>query len=185
MEKPIENPTSYRVEVSSWDEKENFLVEKTTLDWTEGNGKKIELRAPAAPQAVVFVRLSQQLGGSNRFPVPFRAVEISQKCDGYQRGEELITCGYAYPARMVLLVVRECSDSKAKRERIGAEIGNQGAVSYPPLDLKAAGFRVAATVSLRLRSNPGRRLHAASDSKTVRECGAAPGRPLHVHARTK
>jgi hypothetical protein len=77
-----ENATSYRVEVSGWDEKENFFVEKTMLDWSEGSGKKIELRAHVAPQAVVFVRLSQQMGGSNGFPIPYRAVEISARRDG-------------------------------------------------------------------------------------------------------
>jgi hypothetical protein len=77
-----ENPTSYRVEVSGWDEKENFFVEKTTLDWSEGTGKKIELRARVALQAVVFVRLAQQMGGSNGFPIPYRAIEISARRDG-------------------------------------------------------------------------------------------------------
>jgi hypothetical protein len=78
----MENPTSYRVEVSGWDEAENFFVERTTLDWSEGSGKKIELRARVAAQAVVFVRLAQQLGGSGSFPIPYRAVEISPKRDG-------------------------------------------------------------------------------------------------------
>ena len=77
-----DTPTNYRVEVSGWDEKENFFVEKTTLDWAEGSGKKIELRACVAPQAVVFVRLAQQMGGSNGFPIPYRAVEISARRDG-------------------------------------------------------------------------------------------------------
>ena len=83
MDAAMDNPTSYRVEVSGWDEKENFFVEKTTLDWSEGDGKKIELRARVAVQAVVFVRLSQQLGGSGSFPIPYRAVEIATKRDGY------------------------------------------------------------------------------------------------------
>jgi hypothetical protein len=86
MQTPTDNlagdATSYRVEVSGWDEKENFFVEKTTLDWSEGAGKKIELRARVAPQAVVFVRLAQQLGGSKGFPIPYRAVEISARRDG-------------------------------------------------------------------------------------------------------
>jgi hypothetical protein len=82
MDSLADNPSSYRVEVSGWDEKENFFVEKTTLDWIEGTGKKIELRARVAPQAVVFVRLAQQMGGSNGFPIPYRAVEISARRDG-------------------------------------------------------------------------------------------------------
>lgn len=82
MDSAIDTPTSYRVEVSGWDEKENFFVEKTMLDWTEGMGKMIELRARVSLQAVVFVRLAQQLGGSNSFPIPYRAVEISRKLNG-------------------------------------------------------------------------------------------------------
>jgi hypothetical protein len=31
---------SYRVKVSGWDAKENFFVEKTSLDWREREGKK-------------------------------------------------------------------------------------------------------------------------------------------------
>lgn len=81
-DRPTENATSYRVEVSGWDEKENFFVEKTTLDWSEGTGKKVELRARVAPQAVIFVRLSQQMGGSNGLPIPYRAVEISPPREG-------------------------------------------------------------------------------------------------------
>jgi hypothetical protein len=57
-ETPTENGTSYRVEVSGSDEKENFFVEKTTIDWSEGPGKKIQLRARVAPQALLFVRLA-------------------------------------------------------------------------------------------------------------------------------
>jgi hypothetical protein len=83
MDSALDNPTSYRVEVSGWDEKENFFVEKTTLDWSEGSGKKIELRARLAMQAVIFVRLAQQLGGSNSFPIPYRAVAISPTHNGY------------------------------------------------------------------------------------------------------
>jgi hypothetical protein len=83
MDLAMDSPTSYRVEVSGWDEREVFFVEKTTLDWSEGVGKKIELRARVAVQAVVFVRLSHQLGGSGSFPIPYRAVEISAKRDGY------------------------------------------------------------------------------------------------------
>jgi hypothetical protein len=32
---------SYRLEVSGWDAKENFFVEKTSLDWREHEGKTV------------------------------------------------------------------------------------------------------------------------------------------------
>lgn len=71
------SPSSYRVEVSGWDEKENFFVEKTTLDWSETSGKTIGVRAPIRLESVLFVRLIQPLGGGAGFPVPYRAVKVS------------------------------------------------------------------------------------------------------------
>ncbi len=62
---------------------------------------------------------------------------------GYERGEEVVLCGYAFPPRAVLFAVRECTDHELKRERSSAEIASEGAVSYPPLGVKAADFRVA------------------------------------------
>jgi len=58
-------------------------------------------------------------------------------------GEEVVMCGYAFPPRAVLFAVRECTDHKLKRERSGAEIAGEGAVSYPPLGVKAADFCAA------------------------------------------
>jgi hypothetical protein len=36
---------------------------------------------------------------------------------GYERDEEVVMCGYAFPPRAVLFAVRECTDHKLKRER--------------------------------------------------------------------
>ena len=69
--------SSYRVEVSGWDDTENFFVEKTTLDWSEVGGKTIGLRSSVRLQSVLFVRLIQPLGVGTGFPVPYRAVKIS------------------------------------------------------------------------------------------------------------
>lgn len=63
---------------------------------------------------------------------------------GYQRGEEIIACGYAFPQRDIFFAVRECTDHKPRRECNGAEIASEGAVNLPPLETKAANFRVAA-----------------------------------------
>jgi hypothetical protein len=62
---------------------------------------------------------------------------------GYERDEEVVMCGYAFPPRAVLFAVRECTDHKLKRERSSAEIASEGAVSYPPLGVKAADFCAA------------------------------------------
>ncbi|MGH9714252.1 MAG: hypothetical protein ACRD5M_13225 [Candidatus Acidiferrales bacterium] len=65
---------------------------------------------------------------------------------GYEPGELMIFCGYAYPQREILFPVRECTDYKPKRERDGAEKAIEGAVSFPPLEIMAEQFcAVAAT----------------------------------------
>jgi len=67
---------SYRVEVSGWDAKENFFVEKTSLDWREREGKTVALHATVRLDSVLFVRLLRPLGGGADFPVPHRAVKV-------------------------------------------------------------------------------------------------------------
>ena len=67
---------SYRVEVSGWDAKENFFVEKTSLDWREHEGKTVALHATVRLDSVLFVRLLRPLGGGADFPVPHRAVQV-------------------------------------------------------------------------------------------------------------
>jgi hypothetical protein len=66
----------YQVEVSGWDAKERFFVEKSTLAWTESAGKTVALTALVRIGSVLFVRLIQPLGGGNRFPVPYGAVKF-------------------------------------------------------------------------------------------------------------
>lgn len=67
----------YRVEISGWDVKESFFVEKSTLAWTESAGKTVALKAVVRTGSVLFVRLIQPLGGGSSFPVPYRAVELA------------------------------------------------------------------------------------------------------------
>jgi hypothetical protein len=69
---------TYRVEVSGWDDHENFFVEKAMLDWSETEGKTIGLRSAVRLESVLFVRLIRPLGGGTGFPVPYRAVKVEQ-----------------------------------------------------------------------------------------------------------
>jgi hypothetical protein len=69
----------YRVEVSGWDAKENFFVEKTSLDWGERKGKTVALHAAVRVDSVLFVRLLRPLGGGADFPVPHRAVRVEER----------------------------------------------------------------------------------------------------------
>jgi hypothetical protein len=72
------HPGRYRVEVSGWDAKENFFVEKTYLQWKEPTGKTISLRSPVRAESILFVRLLLSLGGGGNFPVPYRAVTVGR-----------------------------------------------------------------------------------------------------------
>lgn len=65
--------SSYRVEVSGWDTSDAFFVEKTTLDWSGGDQKEISLRSVLLEDAVVFVRLLQQVGKVDSVPIAYRA----------------------------------------------------------------------------------------------------------------
>jgi hypothetical protein len=67
------------VEVSGWDAKENFFVEKTSLDWREHEGKTVALHAAVRLDCVLFVRLLRPLGGGADFPVPHRAVWVEDR----------------------------------------------------------------------------------------------------------
>jgi hypothetical protein len=69
-------PKNYRVEVSGWDAREQFFVEKTWLDWKEALGKTIELRAAVRLDSVLFIRLLRPLGGGAGIPVPYRAISV-------------------------------------------------------------------------------------------------------------
>ena len=68
--------SSYRVEVSGWDARDAFFVEKTTLNWSGGEKKEISLRLPLSEEAVVFVRLLQEFGKADSFPIAYRAASV-------------------------------------------------------------------------------------------------------------
>ncbi|MFZ3215593.1 MAG: hypothetical protein WA192_05985 [Candidatus Acidiferrales bacterium] len=80
-----EHSNSYRVEVSGWDAKESFFVERASLDWKERERKTVALRAAVRYGSVLFVRLLRPLGGGAGFPVPYRIVEIEDSAGGARR----------------------------------------------------------------------------------------------------
>lgn len=79
MDFHIEEPTNYRVEVSGWDARENFFVEKTLLAWDKAGKKEITLQAGLRKGCVVFVRLLQTVSIGSNFPVAYQAIEIYRK----------------------------------------------------------------------------------------------------------
>ena len=92
----------------------------------------IELRIPIAPRP------------------PVRPETLCSYCAyahivrGYGTGEEMIACGYMFPAREVLFRVHECTDYRPKRERNRVEIATERAVCILPLDETATDFHAVA-----------------------------------------
>jgi hypothetical protein len=84
VERTANHGHRYRAEVSGWDAKENFFVEKTSLDWGEREGKTVALHVAVRVDSVLFVLL-RPLGGAADFPVPHRAVRGSER-------EQVATC---------------------------------------------------------------------------------------------
>jgi hypothetical protein len=70
-------------------------------------------------------------------PLCYRCV-YSHIVRGSKTEEEMIECGYAFPARVLPFRVRECTDYRPKRERNRVDKVNQSAVCILPLDETAA-----------------------------------------------
>jgi hypothetical protein len=101
----------YRVEVSGWDAKESFFVEKSILAWTENAGKTVALTALVRTGSVLFVRLIQPLGAGKGFPVPYRAVKSEADGDG-SRG--VITLEQLQPRMAFRQTALHFADSPSK-----------------------------------------------------------------------
>ncbi len=65
---------------------ENFFVEKTNLDWSEEDGKRVYLRRRLRDGAVVFVRLIAPTSLGRTFPVAHQVEEIN-RADGAEMWE--------------------------------------------------------------------------------------------------
>jgi hypothetical protein len=78
-----EPQTAYPVEVSGWDQNEDFFVEKNKLHWSEQSGKHLLLLRPIVPDALVFLRLLDPMSIDRVRPVPYRA-ELFETTNGGQ-----------------------------------------------------------------------------------------------------
>ena len=68
---------SYPIEISGWDQEQNFFVEKTNLDWSRDEGITASLRHPLRDAAVVFVRLLAPADRGQSLPLAYRAERMS------------------------------------------------------------------------------------------------------------
>ncbi|MGH9712085.1 MAG: hypothetical protein ACRD5M_02155 [Candidatus Acidiferrales bacterium] len=66
-----------RVEISGWDEKENFFVEKVYLEPEGDDKKEIALKNSLREGCVLFVRVLKPMSAGNNFPVAYQAVDIA------------------------------------------------------------------------------------------------------------
>jgi hypothetical protein len=80
----VEHPvtTLYLVEVSGWDENKAFFVENSELEWTEESGKQVTLNRGLVENAVIFLRLLQQMGNERSHPVAYQAKFVARKPEG-------------------------------------------------------------------------------------------------------
>jgi hypothetical protein len=79
MDLDMNFPDSYRVEVSGWDAKQNFFVEKTVLNWKPEDRKAISLRSAIHVGTVVFVRLLQPASNGSNFPIAYQVLTSGAK----------------------------------------------------------------------------------------------------------
>jgi hypothetical protein len=79
-EQSVNNP--YFVEVSGWDQNKAFFVENSELEWTEESGKQITLNRGLSEDAVIFLRLLQQIGNDRAHPVAYQARLVARNPEG-------------------------------------------------------------------------------------------------------
>lgn len=63
----------YHVEVSGWDLRQEFFLEKCDLEWSEESGKRVALTSGLRDGAMIFVRLLQPLNSDPPLPVAYKA----------------------------------------------------------------------------------------------------------------
>ena len=72
----------YRVEVSGWDLHEQFFVERTALEWGQGEARTVLIRQRVRVGALVFIRLLENTAAPRSFPVAYRARQVVERENG-------------------------------------------------------------------------------------------------------
>lgn len=75
MSMELVSAAPYPVEISGWDQNENFFVEKTELEWSEEE-KIVHVQHPVPQGALVFVRLMGAPLREETFPVAYEAAAV-------------------------------------------------------------------------------------------------------------
>src|ERR1700761_7085729 len=69
---------TYPVEISGWDANDHFFVEKTLLEWKEGNPKTADLHCSVRVGCVLFIRLLRAGPIGTNFPVAYEAASVDK-----------------------------------------------------------------------------------------------------------
>ncbi len=102
----------YRVEVSGWDVRESFFVEKTILELNPPRERAVYLHHPVRAGLLVFLRLTDTRVRYPTFPVAYRIVEVTSA-----EGAEL--------SRVILRKLRRRQSSKEEA------VGPNEAAEFP------------------------------------------------------
>jgi hypothetical protein len=77
----------FRFEVSGWDKRQSFFVEKSELHWGEQSGKQIALSSAIPDGAVVFLRLLPSLCADRSESVAYQTEYLQTTVDGRRRAK--------------------------------------------------------------------------------------------------
>jgi hypothetical protein len=94
----------YGIEISGWDCKEQFFVERCELQWSEESGKQVRLKRAVHDNAILLVRLLQ--GGD-----PDRSQPVAYEAEGMGRTK---TGMYQFRLNMVAPRRRDHESSAAE-----------------------------------------------------------------------
>lgn len=92
---------AYRVEVSGWDNRQEFFVEKTDLEWSEEEGKLVLLSRPVAAGSLLFLRLLHPTSIDRVHPVPYQADPLPTAGQTAHDGQYRVRLLPALPRRRV------------------------------------------------------------------------------------
>ncbi len=74
--------SSYRVEISGWDNSDVFFVERSELEWSGEASKRVRLSHDLVDSSIVFVRLLQNTNAHSVHAVAYRVESIRTTEDG-------------------------------------------------------------------------------------------------------
>ena len=114
-----------------------YLLARFLVNWA-----RPLIRRRIAEQAMIELKIPAHLPATP--PALCYGCVYAHIIRGSASNQELIACGYVFPARETPFRVRECTDYRPKRECNRVEIATERAVCILPLDETATDFQASA-----------------------------------------